>query len=241
MVGHIYKDFKLSTVPLLCMGFFALFLVILAAGFDMDGDMELQEQIMLLVWGLMVFNFIIPMLSMFVVADADEKEKWTQYALCLPGGVRGYVKSKYMFVAIIMTLAAMFTHIYCAVFDGVHNELLLMGSDYIVVLIADGLGMLVCAFYFPFIFRFGQEKGNALGTGVILLGIAGLYLYLMFGDLSMFENNENLAESVISWFQEHRYLIHFVISALFFAGAAAMYGSYRLLVHLFEKGVVNRE
>lgn len=239
MVGHIYKDFKLSAIPLLCMGVLALFLIILAIGVDMDE--ELQEQLVLLVWGLMVFNFIIPMLSMFAVADADEKEKWTQYALCLPGGVRTYVKSKYMFVAVIMTIVAMFTHIYVAVFDGVHNEIMLMNSEYGIILIADGLGMLVCAFYFPFIFRFGQEMGNLIGTGVILLGIVCMYLYFMFGDLSWFENNENPVEWMMTWLNEHIYVVNFTLSALFFGGIAAMYGSYRLLVYWFGKGGMIRE
>lgn len=237
MVGHLYKDFKLSLIPLFLMGMMAVCLIFLSGDNTME---DVRAQSMLLAWSLLMFNFVTPMLSMVAVAEADEKEKWIPYALSLPGGVREYVRSKYVFVVIIMIIGAIFTNAYTAIYDGIHNEVLLMDLSYLIILIGSGSGMLVCAFYFPFIFRFGTEKGSVVGTGIVLLGIAVLYIYLMFGDLSLFER-DNLLEEIMNWLGAHRSFIYFIISFLFFFSIAAMYGSYRLLVHWFKKGVIIHE
>lgn len=237
MVGHLYKDFKLSGIPLVLMGMMGVFLILLPIAVKMENPMQYK---LLLAWALIVFNGMSPVLSMCAVAEADEKEKWVPYALSLPGGVQEYVRSKYVFVMTIMLMGAMFTNAYTAIHDGICNEVFLMNLNHFIILIGSGSGMLFCAFYFPFIFRFGTEKGGVVGTGVILLVIAMLYIYLMFGNLSLFESDDLVGE-IMNWLEVHIAFVYFILSFLFLFSITLMYGSYRLLVHWFKKEVIIHE
>lgn len=237
MVGHLYKDFKLSGTALILMGMMAAFLIFLPVFVRVENPMELT---ILLAFALILFNCMSPILSMCAVAEADEKEKWIPYALSLPGGVQEYVRSKYVFIVSIIIVGALFTTAYAAICDGVYDAVLLMNLNYLIILIGSGIGMLFCAFYFPIIFRFGTEKGGVIGTGILLLGIAAFYIYLMFGDLSLFES-DNLLEEIMNWLKAHIGFVYFIISFLFLFGIAAMYGSYQLLVCWFKRGKIVRE
>lgn len=237
MVGHLYKDFKLSGTALVLMGMMAVFLIFLPVFVRVENPMELT---ILLAFALILFNCMSPILSMCAVAEADEKEKWIPYALSLPGGIQEYVRSKYIFIVSVMLIGALFTTAYTAICDGVHDEVLLMNLNYLIILIGSGIGMLFCTFYFPFIFRFGTEKGSVIGTGILLLGIVVFYIYLMFGDLSLFEF-DNLLEEIVNGLETHIGFIYFIISSLFLLGIAAMYGSYRLLVFWFKSGKIVHE
>lgn len=238
MVGHIYKDFKAETGLLLCFAMLAGFVVLLSV--QGGSEEELREMLAIVAWGLFMVNFFIPLLSMFATYEADEKEKWTDYAMVLPGGVRGYVKSKYMFIGVLIVISAAFTHVYACIFDGACNKSFLTQFDYLITMVAAGAGMIICAFYFPFVFRFGSQKGNGLVGAIILLLLLGSYCYMMFGDLSIF-SKEDLEGVLWRWFQHHYETVVLAVLLLFFMGILAMAVSYQLSLRIFQKGVAERE
>lgn len=228
MLGHIYKDFKVSFVPLLCTGMLAVFVIVLS--------FSETESAFMVTWGLFIINLFLPMLAMFTAYDADEKEKWIPYAMTLPGGTESYVMSKYIFIAILMVFGAAFTHVYACIYDGFCNEVLLTQFDFLLIMVADGIGMILAAFHFPFVFRFGGQKGNGLAGAAVIILLLGYYCYMMFGDLSLFMRDD-LEQYMIKWMVKHEEGVMIGVLLLFFVGIAAMITSCRLSIRIFKKGV----
>lgn len=239
MLGQIYKDFKVSFVPLLCTGMLVLFIVILTFSEGMDAEM-MEDSAFIAAWGLFIINLFLPVLAMFTAYDADEKEKWIPYAMTMPGGSAGYVRSKYIFIVILMFLGAAFTHVYSGIYDGFCNAVLLTQFDFLLIMVADGIGMILAAFHFPFVFRFGGQKGNALAGAAIIILLLGYYCYMMFGDLSLLMRDD-LEQYMIKWMVKHEEGIIIGVLLLFFVGIAAMIISCRLSIKMFKKGVAVHE
>lgn len=230
MLGQIYKDFKVSFVPLLCIGMLAVFVVALSF---MEGSVVEKTSIVAL--GLFNINLFLPILAMFTAYDADEKEKWISYAVTLPGGIAGYVKSKYVYIIILMFLGAAFTHLYACIYDGICNMVNLTQIDFLLIMIADGIGMILTAFHFPFVFRFGEQKGNMLAGVVTVILLLTYYCYMMFGNLSLFERDD-LEQYLIKWAMNHSEEIKIGVLMLFFVGIFAMVISYHIAARIFKKG-----
>lgn len=239
MLGHIYKDFKVSFIPLLCTGMLALFVILLSFSQGTNAEMQ-KESAFIVASGLFDINLFLPGLAMFTAYDADEKENWIPYAMTLPGGVSSYVKSKYIFIVILMVLGAAFTHIYSCVYDGLYNEMLLTQIDFLLVMVADGIGMLLAAFHFPFVFRFGGQKGNVLAGVVVAVLVFGYYCYMMFGDLSLL-TREDLGAYIVKWVMKHEEDIIIGVLMMFFIGIIAMVVSCQISIRMFKKGAAVHE
>ena len=236
MVGSIYKDFKVSKWVLIAVVlFFVYFLGVIL--YD-AGTMEFKNVVMNFFLGLFNLNFTLPLLGMFISVDADEKEKWMVYAIALPGGIKGYVKGKYAFVAVMMVLCALFTLVSSVVFDIIVGENIMIFASLMILMISGGLSMLFCSLQFPLFFRFGSKKGNAVIGGVFLVVMCAFVIWLMFGDLSILDKlNADFIQQVFLWLQQHKGTVRLAAFLFFMVGIVGMMISYKVSVRAFRKAV----
>lgn len=234
MVGHLYKDFRVGSFMLGYVGVMFLFIIWVSVNAMMNGGTFLEVASLNLSC-IFVLNMVLPILGMCLSHENDEGTKWIAYAISLPGGIAGYVKSKFLFPVILMLAGALFSHVYACIFDRIAGETLMTSLDFWVILMSAGVGMLTCAFYYPFVFRFGSQKGNMFGTGLLFCAILAGYIYIMFGDLSIWKR-EDMPEYIMRWIGEHIHNIKIIICALFLLGIAAIFVSYRIVIKTFRKG-----
>ncbi|MDE5777048.1 MAG: ABC-2 transporter permease [Lachnospiraceae bacterium] len=234
MVGHLYKDFRVGSFVLGYVGIAFLFMIWISVNEMMNGGTFLEVASLNLL-GIFVLNMLLPILGMCLSYENDEGTKWIAYAISLPGGIAGYVKSKFLFPVILMLAGALFSHVYACIFDRIAGEALMTSLDFWVILMSAGVGMLICAFYYPFVFRFGLQKGNVFGTVLLFCGILAGYIYIMFGDLSIWKR-EDMPEYIMRWIGGHIHYIKIITCASFLLGIAAILLSYRIVIKIFRKG-----
>lgn len=243
MIGQLYKDFKMAWMTFFFLGFMAFVMALLGPEDGGTPD-EMAESVLIILSGLAMLNMMVPMIAMQEVTMIDEKERWADFVMALPGGLKTYVCSKYIFIVLINVIAALFTHIFCLVTDMLWDNPLwsqMLSSahvEYMIIGAAAGLGMLIAAFFFPFVFCFGMKAANAVGT-VFILGIGlAFYIFFMFGDTTILEN---FAQRVPEFLFSHYRLIGNIIKALLPIGIAAMCGSCALAVRACKYGMTRRE
>jgi len=180
MIGFIKKDFYLIKKNLVTMAILAICLVIIMNFTDFG------------------VAFVIPYLSVVLYLSTfsyDEYNKWDVYACSLPDGREKIVKSKY----VGMFLCVLFLILVTLVIDFVVNSTMMATNGmtigdsvgyYLDVTIKDvlpsllGSGVatiLVVAFMYPILFKFGAVKGRLVVFAIIYVGIA--LFYLLFTNL----------------------------------------------------------
>ena len=236
MVGNIYKDFKVSKWALLGMAWLPVFF--LGTILYNRDTMEFMEVVMDFSGGLFLLNITMAWSGMLIIGDADEKEKWMVYAIALPGGIKGYVKGKYAFVAVMMVLCALFTLVSSVVFDMIVGENILFFASLMILMISGGISMLFCSLQFPLFFRFGSKKGNAVIGGVFLVVMCAFVIWLMFGDLSILDKlNADFIQQFFLWLQQHKGTVRLAAFLFFMVGIVGMMISYKVSVRAFRKAV----
>ena len=239
MVGSIYKDFKVSKWVLIAVVlFFVYFLGVIL--YD-AGTMEFKNVVMNFFLGLFILNFTLPLLGMFISVDADEKEKWMVYAIALPGGIKGYVKGKYAFVALMMVLCALFTLVSSVVFDIIVGENIMIFASLMILMISGGISMLACSLQYPIMFYFGSPKGSTLVGWLLLAVLCAVYIWYMFGDLSILDKLSQNFMELFLWVQQHVAAVRLIVFLFFMVGVAAMMISYKVSVCAMRKAVEVRE
>lgn len=246
MVGHLYKDFKVAWMTFFFLGAILAFVGILAVSMlgqsGVNAANEEMENVITIFGGLALLNMTAPLVAMYEVAASDEKERWADFVMALPGGIKTYVKSKYVFILLVSLLAAACTHVFCIVTGAFwDNPLWNQAAAYgegLIIGAALGLGMLAAAFFFPFVFRFGIRLGNVISNVLLFCLVFGFYIFFMFGDVEMLEN---ALGNILSYLISHYRLIAGVIKALLPIGLAAMLGSCVLSVRVCRQGVARHE
>lgn len=236
MVGNIYKDFKVLKWALLGMAWLPVFF--LGTILYNRDTMEFMEVVMDFSGGLFLLNITMAWSGMLIIGDADEKEKWMVYAIALPGGIKGYVKGKYAFVAVMMVLCALFTLVSSVVFDIIVGENIMIFASLMILMISGGISMLFCSLQFPLFFRFGSKKGNAVIGGVFLVVMCAFVIWLMFGDLSILDKlNADFIQQFFLWLQQHKGTVRLAAFLFFMVGIVGMMISYKVSVRAFRKAV----
>ena len=86
----------------------------------------------------------------------DEKAKWERYALTMPISKGTVVVSRYLLTIAISVVGGIFSTIAGVMISTNIKEVLLTNTSVI------SIGLLVIAFAFPFIFKYGIEKGRLI-------------------------------------------------------------------------------
>jgi MFS family permease len=142
---------------------------------------------------LALFLMILPM-STF---SADELARWDSFAAALPGGRRAVVRSKYLLLLLIAAAALVLSLILNLLSLLTGREDGSFGERMLTALAFTWIGLLVNAAAYPFLFRYGAQKGRiyliiaigfvcGLGTvGMVLLSLDDSTLWTLLGSLHL--------------------------------------------------------
>ncbi len=157
MLGLIKKDLLIikSNLKMLIVMLFVFFVMILQGQFSIS----------------FIPPFIVVMLFMSTFSY-DEYNKWDAYAITLPNGRKNIVKSKYI-SSLILTLLSIIATILLNCLAGVFiNNLKL--DKFISDLVGSGFAVIVIqALMYPFIFKYGIEKGR-LALFILIFAVVGV-------------------------------------------------------------------
>lgn len=245
MIGHLYKDFKAAWMTFFLLGAIALLAIYMTVVSAWDGGgtpAEAAEDVLMILSVLALLNIAAPIVAMHGAAEADEKERWADFVMVLPGGLKTYVRSKYIFIVLINAIAAIFTHLFCLTSgilwnNPVWSQISAQGESMIIEAGA-GLGMLAASVFFPFVFRFGIRVGNVISAAFLFCVVFGIYIFLMFGDTVMLED---FFQRALAYLISHYRLIANLIRVLLPLGIIAMLVSCALSVRACKYGMVRRE
>ncbi len=170
------------------------------------------------------------------VLSADEGRKQKQYYLSLPVSIRQYVASKYLFL-LLAFYVAMSVSMLIGTIGRIH-----CGSEEIDQMIHQWMALvpvLACVFLLipaielPFLMAYGVKKGGRLKTGFLIsfffLGI----VYLMFGDLSIFD--EISVVCILKNLAEHQEMLLILQVLVPYITLGLYYLSYRISCRLFGR------
>ena len=161
MKGLIEKDFLLikSNVKLIVLMLFVFSIMAIQGQFDI--------------------SFVVPFIMVMIFMSTfsyDEYNKWDAYAITIPNGRKNIVKSKYIASLILVVVSIIITFLLNYIIGLVNSNLdfdkfisTLSGTAFATIL--------VLSIMYPFIFKFGIEKGR-IGMFVItfaIVGIVGLF------------------------------------------------------------------
>jgi MFS family permease len=142
---------------------------------------------------LALFLMILPM-STF---SADELARWDGFAAALPGGRRAVVRSKYLLLLLVAAAALVLSLILNLLSLLTGREDGSFGERMLTVLSFTWIGLLVNAAAYPFLFRYGAQKGRiyliiAIGfvcglgaVGMVLLSLDDSTLWTLLGSLHL--------------------------------------------------------
>ncbi|MCI5751405.1 MAG: ABC-2 transporter permease [Oscillospiraceae bacterium] len=238
MAGLLYKELIINKKSLLIYLGTVLFLsfgmIVNITGDDIDPE---KVAGIIPLFYFMIFFFT----GMFQpnLFEPDETKKWAYFATSTPAMARGQVYSKYM-AGFLMSLFAM---LWCQVLDMTVNFILgtqtmAMSAVYIFFYAQ----LFLRAVEYPFIVRFGSKIGSTYKMASFFLVIFIVFVYLLFGDLSMLDMN-NIFDIIYgildgSIFSDN---VLFVISLSPYLAIASYYLSYRMSCKFYLKGAESFE
>lgn len=180
MLGLIKKDFLQikNNSKLIIVMLFVFFIMALQGEFDVS----------------FIPPFIVVMLFM-TTFSYDEYNKWNSYAITLPSGRKSIVKSKYIASLILVIITVIIAFLLNFLVSIINNKMdfvniisIMMGSMFATILIQ--------SIMYPFIFKFGMEKGRIalFVLSFIIVGIVGLFSEVL---------NVNVSKNVILLFNNY--------------------------------------
>lgn len=157
MIGFIKKDLLMIKSNLKLVGIIFVVFFIMA----LQGEVNI--------------SFVPALISVMLFMSTfsyDEYNKWDAYAITLPNGRKNVVKSKYIATLILIVSAIIITIILNLLVGVINHQL-----DYEEVfstMLGCGFGiMLIQAIVYPFIFKYGIEKGR-IGLFVGTFGVGAI-------------------------------------------------------------------
>jgi hypothetical protein len=129
--------------------------------------------------------------------SADELARWDSFAAALPGGRRAVVSSKYLLLLLVAAAALILSLILNLLSLLTGREDGSFGERMLTVLSFTWIGLLVNAAAYPFLFRYGAQKGRiyliiAIGfvcglgaVGMVLLSLDDSTLWTLLGSLHL--------------------------------------------------------
>lgn len=239
MVGFFYKDLKQSKV-FLCFvcGFVLIISVFLFAVsyFIRIGGPE--EGIDGFIFYALAF-YLAFLLVDWAVSDGfsgDDRNLWQSFAMATPGTMKAQIQSKFcltLFLNICMLVL-------CDIVDAIGCLLAgdMSGSAALVPVILICWNMMKTSIHFPFIFRYGTKHGQNAKQIFFLCVVGIIAIYLLYGDISWLLNG-NVLEKIRTFLLEGNGV--WIMEALPCVAAAMYYGSYRVCLKVYRKGLENYE
>lgn len=206
MKGLIKKDFLLikGNLKLIILMLFVFVIMAIQGQFDIS----------------FVVPFIVVMLFMSTFSY-DEYNKWDAYAVTIPNGRKNVVKSKYIASLILVFTAIIITFLLNYIIGLVNNNIefdkfisVLSGATFATIL--------VLSIMYPFIFKYGIEKGR-IGLFVITFAIVGIVrLFSKYVKI-------NISQNIITFFNNYWFIIILAITMLI------LFVSYKISKKIYMK------
>ena len=184
MIGLIKKDLLMikSNLKLVIIIFAVLFIMAIQGEFDMT----------------FVPPFIVVMLFMSTFSY-DEYNKWDAYAVTLPNGRKSVVASKYLATLILIAISIAITIILNLLVGLINSNI--NYEEFFPAIMSCFFGIiLVESIIYPFIFKYGIEKGR-IGLFIGSFAIVGLISLLSK------KTDINIPTNVVNFFESFWYII----------------------------------
>ena len=240
MAGLLYKDFVAvrGKIYVVCLAA-ALLLSFVVRLLVKDDTAEylLVMYLLALISGL--YAFVDNKIETDLVR-VDEAKKQKQYCISLPVNKRQYVASKYVFMLLVFYIVQSFVALVCMIMVVDCKTTVCLNLVSIIMgllpIITTG-AMVLSAVELPFFICAGYKKGNLLKQGLLEGFFALFMVYLMFGDLTVFERFS--LEVFVTWIESHQDVLNALHVFTPVIGVAVYYLSYRISCFLFERRELN--
>lgn len=193
MIGYLYKDWILYRKQIICFSLAAVLLSIPVL-IEPDEEMVTKELIQVLLCVMCGLIFLIIGMFQQGIFEYDEYDKWKMYVVALPKTQSAMIIEKYIFTFIISLSAFVWCKILNILVNNVHN----MNCNIIwFVLLMAGVQLIFRAIEIPLIFGFGSKCGGQYRMAVSFIVISVVFIYLLFGDISIFGSEEKLIKAFV--------------------------------------------
>lgn len=244
MKGLLYKDFIylkkyfISVGSILAMTVFTIicvtFFICAVNGHTVENA---YSSMYFMVFGVILIFIIANSLStsLFVL---DEKPANINFLFSTPPAAKGHIQSKYYSLLIIQLGILLICFLVDIVRMLMIGEYAISSSGYCMILFC--ISLILLAIRIPFIIRYGSGISNTVRGTYIIVIIACLIIYGLFGDISFLLNEHKLSfEEILSYLQSGKVI--FVLSFIPYISVLMYYLSYRISLKLYRKGVESYE
>ncbi len=252
MKGLLYKDLinGKAYIGLVMFYLFYAFMMVGVVGWEFISAEGLEEALAtlsenyLILMSTVFTACLIPTAMSTVLCTIDNKTKWTNYAIALPGGYKNVVKEKYIVVllghiiAVLSSLGLVFAikHTFEVEVYGVPIEDVGTNVFVILMLLMIGISLIGNAILLPFVSRNKTSLINIVLTVCAVIAMYGLFAYIALGDISFFKQG-NLMQRIIMWIATHKKEVWGTCYGLVGVGVVAQIVSYLVSVKTYLKYV----
>ena len=252
MKGLLYKDLinGKAYIGIMVFYLFHAFMTVETIGWEFVSAVGLEAKLgvlsenYILLMSTVFVACLIPMSMSTVLCTLDNKTKWTNYAIALPGGYKNVVAEKYIIVVIghvIGVLASLITifaikHTFEVEVDGVMIEDVGANVFVILMLLMLGLSLIGNSILIPFVTRNKPGVVNIVLTVCAVIAMYGLFAYIALGDVSFFKQG-NIMERIIMWIANHKKQVWGACYGLVGVGVVSQIVSYVVSVKTYLKYV----
>ncbi len=252
MKGLLYKDLinGKAYIALVIFYLFYAFMMVEAVGWEFisaegfEAKLEVLSESYLMLMSTVFVACLIPMAMSTVLCTLDNKTKWTNYAIALPGGYKNVVAEKYIIVLIghvigvLASLVSIFAikHTFEVEVDGVMIDDVGTNVFVILMLLMLGLSLIGNSILIPFVSRNKAGLVNIVLTVCGVIAMYGLFAYIALGDISFFQQ-PNLMQRIIMWIATHKKQVWGACYGLVGVGLVSQLVSYLVTVKTYLKYV----
>lgn len=235
MAGLLYKDFVAVKGKIWVTGILAGVLLMMLLKVSVP-----TETVNLIVLSLslcmivIMYLFIVGRLEISLVS-VDETRKQRDYFLSLPVSKRQYVASKYIFLLIAFLIALTVSILLCALcrvrcpYPDIEEAMEQLMS---VVPVFSCVFLFIPSMELPFFVGLGARRGNQIRTGLVIVLFFLAMIYLMFGDLSVFDGLDLIR--ILNSLERHKDMLLIMQVLMPYAALLLYYLSYRVSCLLFR-------
>lgn len=251
MVGLIYKEWILQKRSLMLLGgAFALLLAILffpaVSGYlnTISETMELPADALLILWELGIFTILFLILGIYqpTIFEVDENKKWAGFITASPLRGNGQIAAKYWFTLLLSLVLFEVCRLFSSIAIVIYGMSLNLNAFFLLLFY---LQLLLRAFEYPFLVRFGSKCGGTYKGVLFLIVVMIGIIYLLFGDLSVFGSLNDMTEWLFRCLMMENAAASkggmLVQAVLPYISAILYYLSYRISSKFYQMGVETYE
>ncbi len=195
MKGLLYKDYVLNNGKYYVFSVIIQIIMLIIMKILVNDNPE-NEVGVVYVYSLLVL--VLPLLIAVILGESLLKKdsgSQIQYILSTPVNKATYIKSKYVYIIIMLAIISVIATVeYVVINSGLEfsNSQKIMKNIGKIVPLLLAATMLIFAIELPFYFGLGVEMGQAIKTGMIFLLLFAIMAYVFFGDLDALKNMDIL-------------------------------------------------